>query len=74
MNTKEEILKLHSPYGHKWSKFILPDQMGFLYEAMQEYSDQQNAELLEKIEQLEGEQQVLVERISQLTPFKKEGI
>lgn len=43
-------------------------------EYAENYAAIQNAELLSEIEHLKGEQQVLIETINSLTPYKKEGI
>jgi len=38
MKTAAEILNEHTPYGHKWSSFLLPDQLQFMVAAMKEYA------------------------------------
>lgn len=77
MKSKEEILKNSIGmqlqfYTH--SGVSIKDTCERIYSLALEYSDQQNAELLSEIEHLKGEQQVLVERLNRLTPYKKEGI
>lgn len=37
----EECLNDNKPYGRNWSDFLLPDQMEFLYRAMEQYANQQ---------------------------------
>lgn len=53
--TKEQIaiaLNNHKPYGKEWSRFLLPDQIAFLYNAFKEYANQQTALLKEENERL----------------------
>lgn len=38
LQTAEEILNANKPYGRNWSEFLLPDQMEFLYRAMESYA------------------------------------
>lgn len=55
--SKEEILNKCIPYTPTRDS---------IYAAMQTYSDQQNAELLTRIAQLEIENQMLVDRINEI--------
>jgi hypothetical protein len=40
MKTELDCLNNNKPYGWNWEDFLLPDQMEFLFKAMEEYRNQ----------------------------------
>lgn len=74
MKTPEDVLDGYSPMKEYPCYYHESEVINAMEEYAFEYFNMKNAELLSEIEHLKGEQQVLIETINFLTPYKKEGI